>query len=166
MKAIVYTSKTGHTAQYAKILGEKTGLPVYCLKEAGKQLEKNTSIIYLGWLFVNSIKGYKKANSRFHVSAVCAVGLCDTGTAIADIRKMNAIPESMPLFSMQGGMDKTKLRGVYKMMINMLIKGLSSQAERNEKDERMLSLLTHDQNYVCEENTSAFAEWYSKQEEA
>ena len=26
--AIVYTSNTGYTAQYAKLLGEKTGLPV------------------------------------------------------------------------------------------------------------------------------------------
>ncbi len=38
MNAIVFTSNTGHTAKYAKILGEKTGLPVYSLKEAQKSL--------------------------------------------------------------------------------------------------------------------------------
>ena len=32
--AIVYTSNTGYTQQYAKLLGEKTGLPVYSLDEA------------------------------------------------------------------------------------------------------------------------------------
>lgn len=61
MNAIVYTSNTGHIAQYAKLLGEKTGLLVYELSTALKKLEKGTSVIYLGWLFANSVKGYKKA---------------------------------------------------------------------------------------------------------
>ena len=34
MDAIVYTSNTGHTEKYAKILGEKTDLPVFSLKDA------------------------------------------------------------------------------------------------------------------------------------
>ena len=48
MKAIVYTSKCGHTAEYARILGKLAGLPVYSLKDAEKQLENGTPIIYLG----------------------------------------------------------------------------------------------------------------------
>ena len=48
MKAIVYTSKCGHTTEYAGILGKLTGLPVYSLKDAEKQLENGTSVIYLG----------------------------------------------------------------------------------------------------------------------
>ena len=56
MKAIVYTSNTGHTAEYAKILCKKTGLPVYALNEAAKHISNGTEIIYLGWLFANSIK--------------------------------------------------------------------------------------------------------------
>lgn len=75
----------------------------------------------------------------------------------------NALSEEIPLFTMQGGMDKNKLRGINKLMINMLTKGLSSQNERSESDERMLYLVTHDANYVSEENTSAFMEWYYKQ---
>ena len=68
MKAIVYTSSTGHTTEYAKILGEKTGLPVYALNEALKQLSNGIEIIYLGWLFANGIKGYKKAAKKYNVS--------------------------------------------------------------------------------------------------
>lgn len=37
MKAIVYTSKCGHTAEYAGILGKLTGLPVYSLKDAERR---------------------------------------------------------------------------------------------------------------------------------
>ena len=163
MKAIVYTSNTGHTAAYSKILGAKIGLPVYALNEAAKKLQKGTEIIYLGWLFANNIKGYKKATKKYKISAICAVGLCDTGTAVAEVRKANSISEETPLFTMQGGMDKTKLRGINKFMINMLTKGLSSRKERTENDERMLELLTHDKNYVSEENIIAFVKWFNEQ---
>ena len=60
-------------------------------------------------------------------------------------------------------MDKTRLRGINKMMISMLIKGMSKKTKKTESDERMLFLLTHDANYVCEENTLAFMEWYNAQ---
>ena len=163
MKVIVYTSNTGHTAEYSKMLGAKIGLPVYALKEAKKKLQKGTEIIYLGWLFANNIKGYKKATKKYKVSAICAVGLCDTGTAVAEVRKANSISEETPLFTMQGGMDKTKLRGINKFMINMLTKGLSSRKKRTENDERMLELLTHDKNYVSEENITAFMKWFNEQ---
>ena len=163
MKAIVYTSNTGHTAAYSKILGAKISLPVYALNEAAKKLQKGTEIIYLGWLFANNIKGYKKATKKYKISAICAVGLCDTGTAVAEVRKANSISEETPLFTIQGGMDKTKLRGINKFMINMLTKGLSSKKERTENDERMLELLTHDKNYVSEENITAFMKWFNEQ---
>ena len=163
MKVIVYTSNTGHTAEYSKILGAKIGLPVYALNEAAKKLQKGTEIIYLGWLFANNIKGYKKATKKYKISAICAVGLCDTGTAVAEVRKANSISEETPLFTMQGGMDKTKLRGINKFMINMLTKGLSSKKERTENDERMLELLTHDKNYVSEENITTFMKWFNEQ---
>lgn len=161
MKAIVYTSKCGHTAEYAGILGKLTGLPVYSLKDAGKQIENGVPIIYLGWLMASRVQGLKKAAKKFKVSAVCAVGLCDTGTLLPEVQKANALPEGFPLFTMQGGMDKAKLNGIGKLMINMLTKGLASQKERTETDERMLYLLTHGENYVSEENTVSFMEWYN-----
>ena len=45
MKAIVYTSKCGHTAEYAQILGKRTGLPVYSLRAAETQLENGIPIL-------------------------------------------------------------------------------------------------------------------------
>ena len=160
MKAIVYTSNAGHTAEYAKILGQKTGLPVCELNEAAKSLEKGTTVIYLGWLFANTVKGYKKAVKFFDISAVCAVGLCDTGTAIDGVRKVNSIPDVRPVFTMQGGMDKTRLHGINRFMIRMLMKMMLNKKDRTEDDERMIYLLNNDKNYVCEENTAAFMEWY------
>lgn len=34
MNAIIYTSNTGTTKEYAELLGHHTGLPVYSLKKA------------------------------------------------------------------------------------------------------------------------------------
>jgi len=160
MKAIVYTSNAGHTATYAKILGEKTGLLVYELREATKKLNKGEEIIYMGWLFANTVKGYAKASKFFAISAVVGIGLCDTGTGIDGVRKVNKIPDSMPVFTMQGGMDKTELRGINKFMINMLIKMMDKKQNKTEDEERMIYLLKNDQNYVCEDNTVSFMKWY------
>lgn len=161
MKAIVYTSKNGHTAEYAEILGRQTGLPVYSLKDVEKQLANGTPIIYLGWLMASRVKGLNKAKKKFKVSAVCGIGLCDTGSLLTEVRKVNTLPGDFPLFTMQGGMDKDKLKGFDKMLINMLTKGLSSQKERSETDERMLNLLTHSENFVSEKNTADFMKWYN-----
>lgn len=162
MKAIVYTSNSGFTAKYAKMLGEKIGLPVYELTDAANYIQKGTEIIYFGWLFASSVKGYKKAAKRYEISAVCGVGLCDTGALLSEVRKAISLPDSIPLFTLQGGMNHSKLRGINKFMINMLTKGLSSQTNRSESDERMLSLLQNDGDYVSEENLSAVLEWYRR----
>ncbi len=162
MNAIVFTSNAGHTAEYAKLLGAKTGLPVYSFKDAQKTLGSNTPIIYLGWLLANNVKGYKKATRKFNICAVCAVGLCDTGTGVSEVRKVNSISDELPLFTMQGGIDKTKLHGINKFMISMLTKSLSSKSKKTKDDEHMLELLTHDKNYVSENNILAFMEWFSK----
>ena len=45
IQAIVYTSNTGYTAEYARMLGEKTGLPVLTLNEAKKSLPVNRGAI-------------------------------------------------------------------------------------------------------------------------
>lgn len=159
--AIVYTSNTGYTAAYAKILSEKTGLPVYSLLEADKKLEAGTEIIYLGWLMASIVKDYKKAYKKYKVCAVCGVGLCDTGALLDEARQSNAIPENIPLFTLQGGMDHNRLKGMYKFVIKMLTKAIAKKQERSEEEDRMLYLLENGGNYVSEENLSAVLEWYS-----
>lgn len=163
IRAIVYTSNTGHTAKYAAILGRITGLPVYTLENATREIAKGTEIVYLGWLFASSLKGYKTAAKHFRIAAVCGVGLCDTGTMIGDVRHSISLPEEIPLFTMQGGIDKTKLKGINKFMIRMLIRAMEAKKNPTEDDLRMLELLSHDEDYVSEANTAAFCAWYEEQ---
>ena len=75
MNAIVYTSNTGFTAQYAKLLGEKLCLPVYPLNTAEEELAAGTEILYLGWLMAGKVKGYKQAAKRYRIAVVCGVGM-------------------------------------------------------------------------------------------
>lgn len=159
--AICYTSNTGSTAKYAEMMGKKTGLPVYDLREAKRALEKNAPIIYFGWLFANSVKNYKKAAAYYNITAVCGVGLCDTGMFVEKVRTRTAIPQNTPLFTLQGNMDKSKLHGINKVLINMLTKGLSAQVDRTPQDERMLHLITTTTDYVSEDNLFQIADWYN-----
>lgn len=162
IKAIVYTSNNGFTKQYAEMLGEKISLPIYSLKEVPRQISKGDGIIYLGWICANHIKGFSRAAKRFSVYAVCGVGLCDTGTLNAEVRKATNIPEQIPLFTLQGGFDRNSLKGISKFMISMLTKGLASQSKRTAQEDRMLRLLSKDANYVSKENLRDILEWYLK----
>ena len=66
MNAIIYTTNTGSTEHYAKLLAQKTGLPVYSLAEAKKRVFAGAEVIYLGWIMAGSVKG--KATARHAVS--------------------------------------------------------------------------------------------------
>ena len=60
MKAIVYTSNTGTTKEYAEIIEKKTIIPAYTLDEAEKVLSAGDEVIYLGWLMAGTIKDIKR----------------------------------------------------------------------------------------------------------
>lgn len=157
--AIVYTSKCGHTKRYAEILGGRIEKPVYSLIDAIKILPKNSRVIYMGWIHASHIQGFKKVKQKFNLQCVCGVGLCDTGTLKNEVRKATEIPNDIPLFTIQGGMERSKLKGLDKMMIAMLAKGLASQKEKSEQDRRMAELLSSDTDFVCDENLSEVLEF-------
>ncbi len=164
MTAIVYVSETGFTKQYAEMLSEKTGLPVYSADEAKENVKNHSEIIYCSWFMAGSVVGYKKLKKKYDIKAVCAVGLCETGTLLEKTRKANKIPESTELFTVQGGYAPDKLNGIYKKMMNMvakmLIKKINGFETKTESDIKMLETLEKGGSYVCEENLSAVLKWY------
>ena len=160
MKAIVYTSNTGFTKEYADMLKVKLGLPLYEIDEAKKHLKKGTEIIYMGWLFASQVKGYKKASRRYNIKAVCGIGLADTGCLLNEVRKAISLPDHIPLFTIQGGMRLSKLKGINKSMIKMLTKVFANKKNPTDDDKRMVELLTTEASYVKEENLTSFLKWY------
>ncbi len=158
--AVVYMSNTGFTARYAKMLGERTGLPVYSQDEAKNAITKGTPVIYLGWLMAGTIRGYKKAAKRYKICAVCGVGLCDTGSLLTEIRRAEKIPADTPLFTLQGGIDHEKLTGIYKKMIDTLLMLMRKKKNKSGDDARMLYLLENTGDYVSEEHLTDVYRWY------
>ena len=166
MDAIVFTSNTGFTAQYARLLGEKLGLPVCSLDEAKGTLEEGTEILYLGWLMAGLVKGYKKAAKRYRIAAVCGVGMGAGGSQTEDVRRNNAIPENTPVFTLQGGFDYGKLHGINKFMMSTMRrtvgKRLAEQPDKTPEAQDMQELLMHGGSRVSEENLRPVLEWRGK----
>ena len=75
MNAIIYTTNTGSTERYARLLAQETGLPAYSSAQAKKAVPANGEVIYLGWIMAGSVKGYAAAAKRYQVRAVCSVGM-------------------------------------------------------------------------------------------
>lgn len=71
MDAIIYTTNTGSTGQYAKLLSQETGLPAYSLAKAKKRVFAGAEVVYFGWIMAGSVKGYAGAAKKYQVRAVC-----------------------------------------------------------------------------------------------
>lgn len=166
-KAIIYRSNTGHTRQYAIMLGEKTGLPVYSLDEAAKNTEAGEPVIFMGWLMAGKVQGCSRALRRYHIAAVCGVGMGASGSQLEDIRKTNSLPASMPVFTLQGGFEPERLRGIYRFMMSVMSKAagktLENKKERTPDEEDMLELMLHGGNRVSEEDLSPVLNWYESE---
>lgn len=163
MKAIVYESNTCNTKKYAEILGQKTGLPVYERKEASKHLGVKDEIIYMGWLFASTVKGYEKAAKNYIVKAVCGVGMrraCEE--AVKDIVEKNHITDPK-VFYLQGGYDLKKLHGIYKfsmkMMSKMILKQLENKENKTVEDLESIDMINNGRSFVNEENLTPILEW-------
>lgn len=129
VSAIVYTSNTGFTAQYATLLAHQTGLPLHRLEEC--DLPRDTQVLFLGWLCAGKIQGLKKAMGRFQVAGICAVGMApevDSAKLAGDNRC-----EGLPLFYLRGGYAPARIKGRYKMMMAMMKAILSRKTDRDSQ---------------------------------
>ena len=69
ISAIVYTSNSGYTAEYARMLGELTGLPVNDLRQVHNP-QPQREVIFLGWIMADNVMGYAKASRFYKVRCV------------------------------------------------------------------------------------------------
>ena len=164
MKAIIYTSNTGSTAEYAQLLGKELNLPVHSLQKAKNKVPAGSEIIYLGWIMAGGIKEYKKAAKLYKVCVVCGVGMGQTGTQLKELRDKNTIPQRIPLFTLQGNFDVKKLRGTYRFMMNVMVKtagkGLANNPDRTPEEDDMLDMMVNGGKRVSLQNLKAVTEWY------
>ena len=167
MDAIIYTTNTGSSELYAKLLSRETGLPAYSLSEAKGKASAGAEVIYLGWIMAGSIKGYSSAAKRYKVKAVCGVGMGQTGTQVESVREKTSVPASIPLFTLQGNFEVKKLHGIYRPMMELMVKtagkALCEKTDRTPEEDDMLEMMLHGGERVKAENLSAVLNWYNAQ---
>lgn len=165
MNAIIYTTSTGSTERYARLLAGQTGLPAYSLAAARKTIPAGAEIIYLGWIMAGAVKGYAAAAKRYRVRAVCGVGMGRTGTQTDSVRKKTAIPAQIPVFTLQGNFDVKKLHGIYRPMMEIMVKtaggSLAEKSGRTPEEDDMLDMMLHGGERVRAENLSTVLDWYN-----
>ena len=168
MKAIVYTSETGHTARYAALLSKATGLPAMTLREAKKTLPPKEKIFYLGWLMAGGVKGFKTAQKRFTLRGVTAVGMSPAanGFLLDRAKQTGGIVDGTRVFYLQGGYAGDRLHGVHRLMMKTMEssmgKKLAAKPNRTPEEESMLSLLRDGRDCVREENLTEILDWLAQ----
>lgn len=162
MEAIVYTSNTGSTEHYAKLLGHELSASVYSTEEAGNKLPAGTEVIYLGWIMAGKIQGYGLVRKKYKI---CAVGMGLTGTQRKEIREKNSIPGKIPVFTLQGNFNVEKLHGMYKMMMSIMAKtagkALKKKTDRTPEEEDMLDMMLHGGERVRIQNLQDVISWFN-----
>lgn len=145
------------------MLGELVQLPVFSLSDAARKLENQTEIIYLGWVMASQVKGYAKAAKRFRVRAVGAVGMAATGSSDRAVREKNQVPDETPVFILQGNFQVKKLSGLYRLMMEIMVKSvgktLSEKENRTADEDDMLDMMVHGGNRVTAQNLRALEDW-------
>jgi predicted alpha/beta hydrolase len=153
MKAIVYKSNCGHTKDYALLLAEAMVLVAYSLNEAKSRLKPHDEIVFLGWIMAGKIQGLNKVRSRYALRAVVGVGMSDPSDEYSrQLASMNKLNEEST-FYLQGGFDFHKLKGLYRFMMGMVIKGFKNKdGNLSEADAKMVEMSENNPNYVSSEN--------------
>ena len=168
MKAIVYTSETGHTARYAALLSKVIGLPAMTLQQAKKALRPKDEIFYLGWLMAGGVKGYKAAKKQFTLRGVAAVGMAPApnGSLWDRAKQAGGTVDGARIFYLQGGYAGDRLHGVHRLMMKTMEssvgKKLAAKANRTPEEDSMLSLLRDGGDFVREENLSEILNWFAQ----
>ena len=166
MDAIVYTSNTGYTKQYADLLGKKLSLPVYTIPEAKKSLSKKSEVIYLGWICKGKVVDYKKATAAFDLKAVIGVGMSiEDDEVAAGLKKQTKITQDH-FFYVQGGFNFNALKGmnrfVMKQFRNTMIPRFEQRNDLDDAQMNMLKMMRDGGNAVSIDRLAPVIEWSRK----
>ncbi len=160
MTVIVYVSNTGSSKQYAEMLSQKTGCPAFDFADA-VNVPADAEVIFIGWVMAGTVQGLKEARDLFTIKAVCPVGMMKSEKQDAELKAKNAITE--PMFSLLGNFHIDNLKGMYKMMMNMMLKMMKSKLKENDvpDGQKAVEALEKGVDCVSEEQLADILDWLS-----
>ena len=157
LTAIVYTSHTGFTKRYAGMLARASGIPAYDLSQRKELPAPGSGVLYLGWLCAGRIQGLAQARKRWEVQAVCAVGLApmppEGVEGLAAAHRLG----STPLFYLRGGYTPDRVRGMYRLMMQPMLR---MTAKSQEPEQRVMhTVLVQGGDFPSEKLLSPVLTW-------
>ena len=157
---IVYETNTGSSQKYAEMLSEKTGFECLSLSKAVKEFAPDEQIIFFGWVMAGTIQGLQKAREAFSdIKAICPVGLNKSEKNDAELREKNSITE--PMFTLRGNFHIDQLKGMYKMMMGMMLRMLKGKLKENPHPDgdKVMNAIENGVDCVSEENLEEILVW-------
>lgn len=164
MTAIIYCSKTGHTAQYAKLLAQRLALPAYSLADAAAAVPKEAEVVFFTWLRAGSPCAWKSASARWRVTAMAVVGMAENGDAqLPEVARRCCLNDSFPLFYLPGGYEREKLHGLSRWLMDLVGKRMTrtllAKETLTESDQKVLDLWKNGGSLVDVKNLAPLAAW-------
>lgn len=166
ISAIVYASNSGYTAQYAKMLGEATGLPVNDISQMHNP-QPDQQVIYLGWVMADKCVGARKAMKFFDVRAMVRVGMGPGTKAAADMlhdQLLRDFGKEVDCFALQGGFDIKKLHGPFKWIMLVkcreILKNLEEKKPLNEAQQLTYDMAKKGASAVSAGALAPVVDWY------
>jgi len=163
---IVYTSNSGYTAQYARLLG---AAPLVVLLTGSRWVVPNPQMAAPAgsWLMAGKLQGYEKAKKQYTIRAACAVGMGPASQANADkLHAALSLPADVPVFTLQGGFDIRKLRGPYKWIMTLKCKQIRKTLEGKDHlsaaQQLTYDMATTGASAVSAENLAPIITWYEQ----
>lgn len=139
-RIVVYTSKTGFTATYAKWIAQELDCPVKELKEMDvTSLQEYEQVIYGGWLMGGMISGLDKIKSvPIKNLVIFATGMsAPSETVLEIIDGQNKITLDN-VFYFEGGYAPEKVGFFGRIMIKMVVASVRKKEEKTQEELRML----------------------------
>ena len=165
IKTIIYTSQTGFTKKYARLLALETGATAFELGKAPGKVKRDEPVVYMGWLKAGRLMGLSRAMKEHRIAAVCVVGMGPQrqgGSQAQGVQRMYHL-DAVPVFYLQGGYDGAKLKGMNRFMMRCMTKltapKLEKKKDRTAAEEDMLTLLRHGGDRVDKKNLASVLAW-------
>ncbi len=170
---VVYTSKYGSTARYAKWIAEALGCTAKRLQDVRPQdLEAYDAIIYGGSMYVGSIAGFQKflkmlGGAKNKKLGLFMVGM--TNPAEKDIYEKIAaqnIPadwqNNIEVFTLRGDQLFSKMSGIHKLMMRMPKAMAEKKApeERTEEDRHFIENFGRDVIFTSREQIDPIVAYF------
>lgn len=128
ISAIIYKSSTGSCERYARVMSRMLAIPAYPVDRC--PLPKGMEIVYIGWLMNGKVSGLEKARKSYKIGGVVQVGMSAPSAAMAETcRKNHGLASDLPVFTLQGGFDMSKLSAPLRLIMKKINRGIAARLE-------------------------------------